>query len=184
MIDGTIGGPFTRHMVAHMTLVAMVAPLLAALIAQSRFDPVQRRPQLFSPITASLIEFVVIWAWHAPAWHVAARHDGAVFALEQASFLGASTYLWLAILGGGRASSAMRAATGVIALALTFAHMTMLGAVLALTPRVLYSHASGTLADQQLGGAVMIATGTAAYLGAALWLSRSLLIARPYGGRS
>jgi putative membrane protein len=183
MIEGMVAGPLTRHMVAHMTLVALVAPLLAALIAQSRVDPVQRRPRWFSPITASLIEFVVIWAWHAPAWHVAARHDGVVFALEQASFLGAATYLWLAILGGGPASRAMRAATGVVALVLTFAHMTMLGAVLALTPRVLYAHAPATLADQQLGGAVMIATGTVAYLGAALWLSRSLLIARPHGGR-
>ena len=72
----------------------------------------------------------------------------------------------------------------VVALVLTFAHMTMLGAVLALTPRDLYGHGAGAVADQQLGGAVMIAAGTVAYLGAALWLSRALLIARPYGGRT
>jgi putative membrane protein len=171
-------------MVAHMTLVALVAPLVAAAIARSRFDPVQHRPSWFSPIAASLIEFVVIWAWHAPALHVAARHDGAVLAAEQLSFLGAATYLWLAILGGDRASSSVRAGAGIIALLLTFAHMTMLGAVLALTPRDLYSHGGAALADQQLGGAVMIATGTIAYLGAALWLARSLLNAHPYGGRS
>jgi putative membrane protein len=107
-----------------------------------------------------------------------------MFSLEQASFVLASTYLWLAILGGDRASRAPRAATGIIALVLTFAHMTMLGAVLALTPRDLYSHGPAALADQQLGGAVMIATGTIAYLGAALWLSRTLLIARPFGGQT
>lgn len=184
MIEGMIGGAFTRHMLAHMTLVAVVAPLFAAAITRSRFDPVQRRPRWFSPIAASLIEFVVIWAWHAPALHIAARHDGGVWAIEQATFLGASTYLWLAILGGDRASRAMRAATGVIALVLTFAHMTMLGAVLALTPRDLYTHGPEALADQQLGGAIMIATGTIAYLGAALWLSGSLLNAHPYGERS
>ena len=177
-------GAFTRHMVAHMTLVAVVAPLLAVLIARGRFNPVERRPQWFSPIAASLIEFVVIWAWHAPALHVAARHDAAIFVLEQASFLGASTYLWLSIVGGDRASSAMRAGAGILALVLTFAHMTMLGAVLALTPRDLYGHGGSAIADQQLGGAVMIASGTVAYLGAALWLSRSLLIAQPHGGRS
>jgi putative membrane protein len=180
MIDGV----FTRHMLAHMALVALAAPLLAAAIARSGVNPVARRPKWFSPISASLIEFVVIWAWHAPALHVAARHDGGVFALEQGSFLGASTYLWLAILGGDRASSAMRAGAGIVALVLTFAHMTMLGAVLALTPRGLYGHGPEALADQQLGGAVMIASGTVGYLGAALWLSRSLLIARPSGGRS
>jgi len=179
-----IEGSFTRHMIAHMALVALIAPLLAAAIARSRFDPVARRPHWFSPITASLIEFVIVWAWHAPAWHVAARHGAGMFALEQLSFLGAATYLWLAILGGDRASSAMRAGAGIIALVLTFAHMTMLGALLALTPRDLYGHGVDALADQQLGGAVMIGSGTVAYLGAALWLSRSLLIARPYGGRS
>lgn len=177
-------GPFTRHMLAHMALVALVAPLLAAWFARSRFDPVRRRPEWFSPITASLIEFVVFWGWHAPALHLAARHDAAVFAVEQASFLGASTYLWLAILGGDRASSAMRAGAGIIALVLTFAHMTMLGALLALTPRDLYTHGPEALADQQFGGAVMIASGTVAYLGAALWLSRAILIGRPYGGRT
>ena len=184
MSDGLIVGAFTRHMLAHMTLVAVVAPVLAAAIARSRFDPVQRRPQWFSPIAASLVEFVVVWTWHAPALHIAARHGGGMFALEQASFMIASTYLWLAILGGERASRALRSGTGIIALVLTFAHMTMLGAVLALTPRDLYSHGSAAQADQQLGGAVMIATGTIAYLGAALWLSRALLVARPYGERS
>lgn len=177
-------GSFTRHMLAHMALVALVAPLLAVLIARGRFNPVEHWPQWFSPIAASLIEFVVIWSWHAPALHVAARHDGAIFLLEQASFLGASIYLWLAIVGGDRASSSLRASAGIIALALTFAHMTMLGAVLALTPRDLYGHGGDAVGDQQLGGAVMIASGTVAYLGAALWLSRSLLIARPHGGRS
>jgi putative membrane protein len=177
-------GAFTRHMAAHMTLVALAAPLLAALIARSRFNPVARRPYWFSPITASLIEFVVVWAWHAPAWHVAARHGNGMFALEQASFLGAATYLWLSILGGDDASRAIRAGTGIIALVLTFAHMTMLGALLALTQRDLYGHGVDAVGDQQLGGAVMIASGTVAYLGAALWLSRSLLIARPYGERT
>lgn len=182
MSDGVIAGAFTRHMMVHMALVTLVAPLLAAMIARSRFNPVERHPRWFSPITASVIEFVVVWAWHAPALHVAARHRDGMLALEQVSFLGASAYLWLAILGGDRASSAMRAATGIVALVLTFAHMTMLGALLALTPRDLYGH--GALDDQQLGGAVMIGGGTVAYLGAALWLSRSLLIARPSGGQS
>ena len=174
---------FSGHMVLHMAIVAVVAPLLAVMIARSRLDPVQARPRWFSPIVASLVEFVVIWMWHAPALHIAARHDRGMLLLEQASFLGAALYLWLSILGGDRSAHAMRAGVGVIALVLTFAHMTMLGALLALTPRVLYAHGPGALADQQLGGAVMIATGTIAYLGAALWLSRSLLVARPHGGQ-
>jgi putative membrane protein len=61
--------------------------------------------------------------------------------------------------------------------------MTMLGVVLALTPRDLYSHGPDAIADQQLGGAVMIAAGTIAYLGAAIWLSRSLLMPPAQEGR-
>jgi putative membrane protein len=183
MTELVAAGPFTRHMLAHMTLVAGVGPLLALAIARSRFDPVRRSASWFSPLAASLVEFVVVWTWHAPALHVAARHDASLFALEQASFLGASTYLWLSILGGARTSRALRAATGVIALVLTFAHMTMLGVVLALTPRDLYSHGPDAIADQQLGGAVMIAAGTIAYLGAAIWLSRSLLMPPAQEGR-
>lgn len=179
-----IAGTFTRHMVAHMTLVAVVAPLVAVMLVRTGIDPVQWRPRWFSAITASLIEFVVIWMWHLPALHIAARNDSGVLVLEQVSFFGASIYLWLSILGGDRAASPMRAGIGVIALVLTFAHMTMLGAVLALTSRELYAHEPGALADQQLGGAVMIASGAVAYLGAALWLSRSLLSARPQGWRS
>jgi putative membrane protein len=176
-------GAFARHMVAHMTLVALVAPLLAILIARSRFNPVERRPQWFSPIAASLVEFVVIWAWHAPVWHIAARHDIAMFALEQASFLGASTYLWLSIVGGDRASRAMRAGAGIVALVLTFAHMTMLGALIALAPRALYAYHAITLADQQLGGAVMVLAGAVAYPLAALWIARSLVAAEPIESR-
>lgn len=172
-------GPFTAHMLAHMTLVVAVAPLVAAALVRTRVNRLR-----CSPITASLIEFVVVWAWHTPALHLSARHHIGMFLAEQVSFLAAATLLWLAILGGDREARALRAGTGIIALVLTFAHMTMLGAIMALSPRALYAHGSADLGDQQLGGAVMIAVSTIAYLGAALWLSRSLLQMQPKGARS
>jgi putative membrane protein len=48
-------------------------------------------------------------------------------------------------------------------------HMTLLGALLALTPRPLYPHADGfagltALEDQHLGGAIMLLIGGIAYL--------------------
>lgn len=177
--------PFTGHMAVHMLLVALVAPVAALAIAHSRFDPVRRAPAWFPALVAAMIEFAAVWAWHAPALHVAARHDLAMLLAERATFLAAALYLWLSILGGGREARRGRAAAGVIALVLTFAHMTMLGALIALTPRDLYGHGAGGLVDQQGGGALMIAAGTVAYLGAALWLSREMLAERaPSAGRA
>lgn len=167
--------PLTVHMIVHMTVVAAMAPLAAWLTRGRSIDPVRRYPRCFSPIPASLLEFAVVWAWHAPLLRLAARHDGLMFAAEQASFFIAALWLWLSIVGGDARQRSSRAAAGVVALVLTFAHMTMLGAVLALSPRALYGHGAAGLADQQVAGTIMIAAATVAYLGAAIWLSRGLL---------
>ena len=163
----------TVHMAWHMCLVAVIAPMIALALRGTRFDPVRVRPGLFAPIAACLIEFAVVWGWHLPALHVAARHDAVWFAAEQLSFAAAALYLWISILGGEPRDRPTRAGAGVIALVLTFAHMTMLGVLIALAPRDLYGH--GDAGDQQLGGALMILAGTVAYPLAALWLSRSFL---------
>jgi putative membrane protein len=173
---------FTQHMAWHMFLVAVAAPIVAAMIRGTRLDPMRAAPALLSPILACLIEFVVVWGWHLPAPHAAARHHAAWFAAEQLSFAAAAMFLWIAILGGDARERAARGGTGVIALVLTFAHMTMLGVLIALAPRELYGHGAGALADQQQGGAVMVLAGALAYPAAALWLSRSLLAPRAASG--
>lgn len=169
---------FTEHMAWHMALVTIVTPLFVLGIRGTRWNPVHRSPVLFSPLAACLIEFLVIWTWHLPPLHDAARHHGGAFAMEQASFAGAALYFWLSILGGPGVPG--RQASGIIALVLTFAHMTMLGALVALAPRALYAHGDDALIDQQIGGAVMILAGTVAYPLVALWLSRTLV--SPYRG--
>ena len=174
---------FTLHMAWHMTLVAVIAPVVAWKIGRTPLDPVRAAPALFSPLIACLVEFLVVWGWHLPALHDAARHNVAMFAAEQSSFAIAAIWLWMSILGGGAVERRGRAATGIIALVLTFAHMTMLGALIALAPRVVYAHHAITLADQQLGGALMLLAGTIAYPLAAVWLARSLVAPQPIGGR-
>ena len=173
---------FTLHMAWHMALVVVIAPMAAWNIRSTPLDPVRKTPALFSPLIACLVEFVVVWGWHTPALHDAARHNVAMFAAEQASFAVAAMWLWLSIVGGGDFERRPRAATGIIALVLTFAHMTMLGALIALAPRVLYAHHAITLADQQLGGAVMLAAGAVAYPLASLWIARSV-VGEPMEGR-
>jgi putative membrane protein len=167
--------PFTVHMLLHMSIVAGLTPVVAALVAGGRFDPVRRAPAWFAAIPACLFEFAAVWGWHAPALHLAARHRPWIFALEQLTFFVVSLYFWLAILGGDREARSARSGTGVLALVLTFAHMTMLGALIAIAPRDLYSHGSGAIADQQLGGVLMITIGAVVYPFAAVRLSSRLL---------
>jgi putative membrane protein len=166
---------FSAHMTMHLAVVAMAAPLIARGVAGGGLDPARYAPRLFSPVLASVAEFVVVWLWHAPAFHHAARHTPVAFAAEQITFLLAGLWLWMSVFGGDPHVRLGRAATGVVALLLTSMHMTLLGALLALAPRTLYGGAHASLADQHLGGALMLLVGGAVYLAGGLWLMRGLV---------
>lgn len=175
------GDSFLAHMTLHMAIVAVAAPLLSLAIAGSRYDPVLAWPQGFAPIPASVAELLIIWTWHTPLLHHAARNSHWGFVVEQTMFLAAGLWVWLSALGGPRPRSRRRSGAGVIGLLLTSMHMTLLGALLSLSPRLLFDHPHGSggrfspLEDQQLGGAVMLVVGGAAYLWGGLWLTRDLL---------
>ena len=104
-----------------------------------------------------------------------------------------------------------RTAAGVLAMLLTSMHMTLLGALLALTPRPLYARPDAAslaadpawagalclppelttrvlglapLQDQHLGGALMIAVGGLAYFVGGLWLTADLLRDKPFERRT
>lgn len=177
---------FAAHMFLHMSVVAVAAPLLALGLAGSRVDPVRRAPALFPAVPLSGLELAVVWAWHAPALHHAARGGAWAFAAEQGTFLASALLVWLAALGGGARLRERRALGGMTALLLTSMHMTLLGALLALTPRALYAHhgafARAPLDDQQLGGAVMLLIGGVSYLAGGLWLTGILLRSRREAG--
>lgn len=199
LLPALVPGAFSAHMALHMAVVAIAAPLLALGVAQSRFDPVPHAPALFSAVPASIVELVVVWGWHTPALHHAARHDSLAFALEQGSFVLSALWLWCSAFGGAPRERDERRGAGMLGLLLTSMHMTLLGALLALPPRVLYSHGEhgeghaahgtvvaaarlGPLDDQHLGGAIMIVLGGASYLAGGLWLAAGLLRGRAING--
>ena len=112
--------------------------------------------------------------------HKLAQESGIALALEQTTFLAAGLMLWIAVLGGDSNARASRGASGIAALLLTAMHMTLLGALLALSPRPLYPHLHGgqglsALDDQQLGGVIMLLVGGVSYMAGGLWLSSELL---------
>jgi putative membrane protein len=162
----TIAPPFAAHMLRHMGLVAVAAPLLALGL------PRAFAPLAISPLAAAVVEFVVVWAWHLPAMHAAARLSDRAFLAEQASFLAAGLLVWVGALG------ARQPLAGAGGLLLTSMHMTLLGAILVLAPRDLYAALCGTVPDltgQQLGGLLMLGIGTPVYLAGGLWLVRRAL---------
>ncbi|MFG0262798.1 MAG: cytochrome c oxidase assembly protein [Novipirellula sp. JB048] len=179
---------FAAHMTLHMLVVAVAAPLLSIAAAGLRYDPVRQAPRLFSPIQASVGELLIVWAWHAPGLHHFARHTLAGFVIEQSMFLAAGVWVWLSAFGGSVPRTRSRSGAGVIGLLLTSMHMTLLGALLVTSPRLLYAHHHGggglsPITDQHLGGAVMLIVGGAAFLAGGLWLTRDLLRYESAGGR-
>lgn len=170
-------GSFAAHMGLHLLVVAAAAPLLALAVLHQR-GPRSRALRLLSPLPASLLELVVVWVWHGPRLHHAARTGLGPFVAEQGLFLAAGLLFWLSIVGAVSDDRGRAAGTAVVALALTLAHMTLLGALLALAPRPLYAHGeavAGALADQQRGGALMLVVSAAVYVIAGVLAGHRLL---------
>lgn len=187
-LPALLPGPFSAHMATHMTVVAVAAPLLALAMAGTALDPMRRLPAPLLAVPASLIELVVVSSWHAPALHHLARASLLGFAAEQATFLASALCVWLCVLAPepiaaprkhattrGDYEAGSRSGAGVVALLLTSMHMTLLGALLALAPRPLYHEHATALADQHLGGALMLSLGGVVYLAGALALATTLV---------
>ncbi len=178
-LPGLVPGSFAAHMWLHMTVVGIAVPLVAAGLAPR----IRTTTSLALPIAVSVLDLVVVWGWHVPALHHASRTEPLLLAIEQLSFFGISLLVWLTALAApARADSAM---AGALTLFFTSMHMTLLGALLALAPRSIYAghHVGGWLgltpiADQQLGGVVMLAIGGIVYMTGGLVLMARVLRAR------
>jgi putative membrane protein len=183
---------FTFHMIEHEIVMAISAPLLVmsrpvgpflwSLPRRIRIEVGRflRRPavttiwrRLTSGGNATLLHGVAIWAWHAPLLFDAAVVNVAVHRLQHLSFLLTALLFWWSVF---RSSE-----SGVAAwhLFITMLHTSVLGALMALAPRVLYTAQTATaldwgltpLEDQQLAGLIMWVPAGTVYAGAALALT-------------
>jgi putative membrane protein len=182
-------GSFAAHMLAHMGVVTIAAPLIAIGLSPSIGRRLPSAPPAVAPLLslaliASLVELIVVWGWHAPAARLWAERSLFATILEQASFLLAGLFLWLAAIGP-RGTPAQDA-SGAFALLLISVHMTLLGALLSLAPRPLYGLGDvtcfgivlGAGDDQALGGVIMLMIGAAVYLAGGVFLLGRLLAGR------
>ena len=192
-LDSAVDRSLTVHMVQHVVLLSVAAPLLAlgaplptllwALPAGRRGSGMrlwrralaaQHGAQWFAWVAGAVVlQSVVMWAWHAPPLFGAALRQPALHALEHASFLATSVLLWWVL-------TARRSRRGAAALAVFVASFpgTALGAALLLAPRPWYAEYVRTttvaaLGDQQTAGVVMWAFVGLVYVVAAAVLFAS-----------
>jgi putative membrane protein len=180
-IDALAGVLLTGHMVQHVLLVSVAAPLLAwsapgAAITRgapaalrTRFARTRRRAgpglgtvrSLRSPGARWLALVLAVWLWHAPPFYDAAVDHDVVHVAEHASFLGAALLFWSVILGPRR----QRTSPGFAVLALFTLGLQniVLSMLMTFSTFAWYDsydeQAAGwsldPLADQQLAGVVM-----------------------------
>jgi putative membrane protein len=94
---------FSAHMVQHLVLMLVAAPLLALgspRLALAWSLPATRLWRLIPgrPSVAFALHVVALWAWHVPSLYDAALANGAVHAAEHASFLATGVLFWWALL--------------------------------------------------------------------------------------
>jgi len=192
-LEGAAGALFSAHMLQHLLLVLVAAPLLVAGLPPL---PVRAAPPwarrwldvLLHPVVVWALATVTLWAWHLPVLYDAAVRNDVLHAFEHATLLGTALLVWAVVWGKGPRPAAVPEA-----LALLFATMlasAALGAILTLAGSPLYGvHATTTeawgltaLQDQRLAGGIMWVPAGLVYMAVmAGLLARWLDAAAPSG---
>lgn len=164
---------FAARASQHMLLLVVAAPLLALGLPAVLGPGLTRRlahwsrTPLRSALPASLFA-ALLWAWHLPVLYDATFRSDLVYWTMHLSLLAAALPLWLQFLQSRRDGLLARMLLGFA----TFMQMGLLGALLTLSPALLYeAHVATTLAwgltplaDQQLGGLIMWIPGCTSLL--------------------
>ena len=190
---------FTFHMIEHELVMAVAAPFIVLakpigtllwglptnvrrLIARVVQNPYVRGfwAKVSEGRNATILHGVAIWGWHAPGLFDAAVTNIVVHRLQHLSFFVTALLFWWSVL---RRSDY---GVGAFHVFVTMLHTSALGALMALSPRVLYGEQTlhsaewglTRLEDQQLAGVVMWVPAGTVYAGAALalaalWISRA-----------
>jgi cytochrome c oxidase assembly factor CtaG len=171
---------FWAHMVQHVVMVMVAAPLLVLgapvlLILRASSPQIRRRwvvPMLRSrlaysltnPVTTWLILALVIVGTHfSPFYEFALEHEGVHRFVEHPLYLGAALLYFYPLLPGNLTTRRVSPAVRMVSLSLMMVPETMTGFFIYASPFVMYPFYShvyrtfgpGALADQQLGGALM-----------------------------
>jgi putative membrane protein len=198
-VDAMSGVLFTAHMVQHMLLILVAAPLLVAGVPwtaviwampkrwRTGLTGWRRKPALAvipKVIGRASVIWVlhagVIWLWHIPGPYEAAVDNELVHALEHASFLGTALLFWWTVARYSRQESTYGVA--IFSLFTMALQGGLLGALITFSSAAWYDvHEAAAwgltaLEDQQLAGVTMWVPAGVVYLGAVLWTLGSWLL--------
>jgi cytochrome c oxidase assembly factor CtaG len=186
-LDALADGALSWHMLQHLLLVSVVAPLLllgaplrlalaalparpAAALARALASPALR--VLTHPALAWLQFAAVLYGTHFSPLYEAALENEAAHAFEHALYLGSALLFWQPLLAVAPAPHAPPHPVRILALFLALPMSAFLGFALYVTRHVLYAHYAarpGALADQTAAGALMWIAGGGPLFAALLW---------------
>jgi putative membrane protein len=157
---------FSARVGQHMILILIAAPLIA-LALPSRLP----RQSSIALGVGGLVFFLALWIWHMPIPYETTFTSVSVYWAMHVTLFGSAVWLWRELLH----HPPQRAVAALTVGTLSFAHMGLLGAVLAFATRPLFQwHVATTylwnltpLQDQQLGGVLMWVPGVAL----SLWIA-------------
>jgi putative membrane protein len=198
-LDAWAERSFAAHMVQHELLMAAAAPLLVlgrpleawtwalappwriALAGAARAPALRALwGSMTSAVGAWTLHAVALWTWHIPALFEAALASEALHIAQHACFLGTALFFWWSVFDRGRRDSG---AAALASLFTTMGHTGALGALLTFAAHPWYAAYAkggafglGALEDQQLGGLIMWAPASLAYLVAALVIASRWLL--------
>lgn len=180
-LDAAAEASFGAHMLQHMLLIVVAAPLIAlgsagaALVSglpAALRQPVAKMRHLRRMVAtvpvATALHGVTVWLWHAPALYEAALRSDPIHYLEHVSMFGTGVLFWWSVINA-RAVAPLGYGAGIAALFLTMLHSGLLGILITLARVPLYATYTETvplaglspLEDQQLAGVVMLFGGFA-----------------------
>lgn len=195
-IEAYEGVLFSVHMVQHMLLQLLAAPLLLAgapitLALRASSPPARRRllsilqSRIVHAISFPLVAWVafaaVNWGWHFSDLYNQALENVALHYFQHATLLGAALLFWWPVIGADPSPWRMPYPARLFYLFLALPQSSFLGIAIMDAPQVLFSHyvtnlrdwGMSPLEDQQLGGTIMWTVGDLAFLGgmaAVVWL--------------
>ena len=188
-IEAYEGSLFSVHMVQHMLLELVAAPLLLAgapiTLALRLARPSVRRwllavlqsrvvHLLSFPVVAWVLFAAVNWGWHFSALYDQALENQALHYLQHATFLGAALLFWWPVIGADPSPWRLAHPVRLLYLFLALPQNSFLGVALMSAPTVLYPHyvtnlrdwGLSPLDDQALGGVIMWVVGDLCFLAA------------------
>ena len=188
-IEAYEGSLFSVHMVQHMLLELLAAPLLLAgapITLALRVSTPSVRRRLLSilqsrlmhavsfPVVAWVLFAAVNWGWHFSVLYDQALENQALHYLQHASFLGVALLFWWPVIGADPSPWRLPHPVRILYLFLAMPQNSFLGVALSSASTVLYPHyvTNGRdwglppLEDQALGGVIMWVVGDVFFLAA------------------